>query len=276
VRLLGGGLRYEAYLAWHDDLRTLVVVKLVRPELVTDAGALDGLRREVQAVRGLAHPMLPRGFGAELEGDCPHLVLEFVEGPRLSTLIRRYAVSIEQVLPLALNLCAVLHYLGRERIVHLDVKPRNIIMGQEPQLIDLSIARRLDELGELTGPVGTDAYMAPEQCDPTLFGDLGPAADMWGLGATLHEALTGQRAFPDDGARFPQLRNDPWPLPRRVPEPLAAAVNACLERRPEDRATAQELARTLEPLVDALPAPRLGRFRPSPKRRHDHQEVQWT
>ena len=273
VRLLGGGLRYEAYLAWHEGLRALVVVKLVRPDLVDHPGALEGLRREAAAVQGLAHPMLLRAFGAELEGDRPHLVLEFVEGPRLSTLIRRYAVSIEQALPLALNLCSVLHYLAGRRVLHLDVKPRNIIMSHEPRLIDLSIARRMDELDELTGPVGTDAYMAPEQCDPTLFGDLGPAADVWGLGATLYEAVEGRRPFPDDGSRFPQLRSDPLPLSRRVPEPLADAVRACLERRPEDRPAAEDLARTFEPLVDALPAPRLGRFRPSPRRRHDHQEV---
>ena len=100
-------------------------------------------------LRTLAHPMLLRSYGAQLGGERPHLVLEHIEGPRLSTLMRRYGMSLEQLLPLALNLCAVLHYLAHERVVHLDVKPSNIIMGGEPRLIDLSIARRLDELHEL-------------------------------------------------------------------------------------------------------------------------------
>jgi serine/threonine protein kinase len=247
VRVLGGGRRYEAYLAWADHLRALVVVKVLRPDHVDDLGAL---RRETEMLRALAHPMLLRSYGARLGGERPHLVLEHIEGPRLSTLMRSYGLSLEQLLPLALNLCSVLHYLAHERVVHLDVKPSNIIMGGEPRLIDLSIARRLDELGELTSAVGTDLWMAPEQRDVERFGEIGPASDVWGLGATLRAAM-----------------------PERAPAPVADAVAACLAPRPGDRPTADELARALEPLVDALPAPRLGRFRPSPRRRIPHQEV---
>jgi serine/threonine protein kinase len=247
VRLLGGGRRYEAYLAWADRLRALVVVKVLRPSHVGD---LDALQREASMLRALAHPMLLRSYGATLAGDRPHLVLEHIEGPRLSTLMRQYGMALEQLLPLALNVCSVLHYLAHERVVHLDVKPSNIIMGGDPRLIDLSIARRLDELGELTSPVGTDLWMAPEQRDVERFGEIGPASDIWGLGATLRAAM-----------------------PERVPTPVGDAVAACLAPRPADRPTADELARELEPLVDALPAPRLGRFRPSPRRRHPHHEV---
>ena len=110
VRLLGGGVRYEAYLAWDDRLRALVVVKLLRPDRTEDPGALAGLRGEAALLERLAHPLLVRGFGAGLEGQRPHVVLEFIEGPRLSTLSRRFGLSLEQVLPLALNLASVLHY----------------------------------------------------------------------------------------------------------------------------------------------------------------------
>ncbi len=202
-------------------------------------------------------------------------MLELIEGPRLSTLIRRHGVDLEQLLPLALNLCSVLHYLAREGVVHLDVKPRNVIMGAEPRLIDLSIARRRRRARRrCAAPVGTDAYMAPEQCEPARFGEIGPAADVWGLGATLYEAIAGRRPFAARRERFPQLRTAPRPLPDARPAPLAAAVMACLEPRPADRPTAGELADALEPLVDALPAPRLGRFRPRrTTRTHHHQEV---
>jgi serine/threonine-protein kinase len=247
VRLLGGGRRYEAYLAWADHLRALVVVKIMRPEA---RGELAGMRREAAMLRQLAHPMLLRPFGAVTEGDRPHLVLEHIEGLRLSTLMRRYGMTIEQLLPLALNLCSVLHYLAHERVVHLDVKPSNIIMGGEPRLIDLSIARSFDELAALTEPVGTERWMAPEQADRDRFGEIGPASDIWGLGATV------QAAMPD-----------------RAPARLRDAIAACLEPRPADRPTAEELANELEPMVDALPAPRLGRFRPSPRRRNHTQEV---
>ena len=201
-------------------------------------------------LRALAHPMLLRSFGAQLGGERPHLVLEHIEGPRLSTLMRRYGLNLEQLLPLALNLCSVLHYLAHERVVHLDVKPSNIIMGGEPRLIDLSIARRLDELGELSSPVGTELWMAPEQRDVERFGEIGPASRR--LGPRRHAARRHARARP-----APRRRRR-----RRVPGAAGG--------RPPD---GDELARALEPIVDALPAPRLGRFRPSPRRRIHHQEV---
>jgi serine/threonine protein kinase len=237
-------------------------VKAVRDELVGDPGVLAGLQGEARMLARLAHPMLLRGFGGVLDGPRPHLVLELIEGPRLSTLIRRHGVDLEQLLPLALNLCSVLHYLAREGVVHLDVRPRNIIMGAEPRLIDLSIARDVSELALLRSPAGTDAYMAPEQRDVDRFGELGPAADVWGLGVTLYESIAGPR--PGRGAR---------PFDRRVPAPLASAVLSCLEPRPADRPTAGELGDALEPLVGALPAPRIGRFRPRRPSNHHHMEV---
>src|SRR5205807_1225938 len=73
---------------------------------------------------------------------------------------------LDEVLPLALHMCSALHYLAAEEVVHLDVKPLNIIMGPQPRLIDLSLARTVAQASGMTGPVGTTAYMAPEQCRP--------------------------------------------------------------------------------------------------------------
>ncbi len=271
LRLLGGGHRYEVHLAYSDHLRAPVVAKVLRPGAGT--GAFAGMRGEARLLERLAHPMLLRALGCALQAPRPHLVLELIEGPRLSTLIRRHGLDLEQLLPLALNLCAVLHYLSRERVVHLDVKPSNIVMGAEPRLIDLSVARPLAELGELSGPVGTDAYMAPEQCGVAGHGELGPAADVWGLGATLHEAITGRRPFDGAAGRFPQLTTRPARLDRRVPAPVRAAIGACLEPAPADRPTAGQLGDALEPLVGALPAPRIGRFRPRRPIQHHPKEV---
>jgi serine/threonine protein kinase len=263
VRLLGGGRRYEAWLAWDERLRALVVAKLLRPGQADDPAARRTLDDEARMLARLAHPLLVRSFGAEPAGERPQLVLEFVEGPRLSTLIRRYGLILEQVLPLALNLCSVLHYLAGERVVHLDVKPRNVIMAGSPRLIDLSVARTLEELGALRSHVGTDAYMAPEQCDPESWGQIGPSSDVWGLGATIHEAFTGQLPYPRPrpDLTHPQLTHDPE-LADGVPPRLRALLASCLERRPGDRPTAGELGDALEPFVDALPPPRIGRFRP--------------
>ena len=115
----------------------------------------------------LNHPVLVRSFDADLSGPRPHVVLEHLEGPRLSTLLRKYGpLPLEQLLPLGVQLCAAAHYMAAEGVVHLDIKPSNIIMGAPAQLIDLSVARTVDECARLRSAVGTDSYMSPEQCVP--------------------------------------------------------------------------------------------------------------
>jgi eukaryotic-like serine/threonine-protein kinase len=262
LELLGGGRRYEAYLAWDEHLHSPVVAKLLRPDQAGDERALAQLTAEAGLLESLAHPLLIRSFGAVLDGPRPHVVLEHVEGPRLSTLIRRHGVAIEQLLPIGLDLARLLRYLGAEGVLHLDVKPRNIIMAGRPRLIDLSVAQRVSDIGGLNAPIGTENYMAPEQCDVARFGELSPATDVFGLGATLYEALAGAVPFPSDGDSFPQLRRSPVRLPRHVPGPLAALVLGCLAPAPRDRPTLAELTGVLEGFVDNLPAPRLSRFRP--------------
>jgi len=135
-------------------------------------------------------------------------------------------------------------------------------MAGRPRLIDLSVAQRIGDVLGLTAPVGTEPYMAPEQCEVERFGELASATDVWGLGATLYEALTGEPPFPADRQRFPQLRHAPAPLPRHVPERLGALVLDCLSPRPSGRPSLGELSETLELLVGGLPAPRISRLRP--------------
>jgi serine/threonine protein kinase len=115
LRLLGGGRRYEAYLAWDEHLHALVVAKLLRPDLAHDARALQQLGAEAGLLASLAHPLLIRSFGAVLDGPRPHVVLEHIEGPRLSTLIRRHGIALEQLLPLGLELVRLLRYLEPSR-----------------------------------------------------------------------------------------------------------------------------------------------------------------
>jgi serine/threonine protein kinase len=261
---LGGGSRYEVYLAWDERLFALVVAKLLRPHVVSDLRARKELRREADALAHLQHPALVRGFGAALDGEHPHLVLEHVEGPSLGRLIRRYgALSMEQLLPLALQLASALHYVAADGYVHLDVKPGNVVMGVPPRLIDLSIARPIEAAAALRDTIGTDPYMAPEQCAPDCWpGRLGPPADVFGLGATLYHAAKGEVPFPrprdareskDPAIRFPQLVREPEPLPTHLSEEFREIVLGMLAADPALRPTAAEVAGALEPLVSELP-----------------------
>jgi serine/threonine protein kinase len=269
LKRLGGGHRYDAYLAWDDRLHTVIVAKLVRPHLVDDAHTLDGLAREAETLSRLNHPVVVRMFDSVLHGSLPHLALEHLEGPRLSTLIRKYGpLPLEQLVPLAVQLSSALHYLAEEETVHLDVKPSNVIMGAPPRLIDLSVARDTAAAASLVEPIGTDAYMAPEQCDPVRLGPVGPAADVWGLGATLYKAATGKRPFSDPdperhgGERWPQLVETPGELAGTVSDALARPIMACLARDPAERPAAAQVAGAMEQVLEALPKPRLSRLKP--------------
>jgi serine/threonine protein kinase len=264
VRALGGGKRFEVALVWDEHLCALAVAKVLRHELRGEVRALRELREEAEALERLAHPVIVRGFDAVLDGPFPHLLLEHLEGPTLRRLIRRGGpVPLEQLLPLAAHIAAALSYMARMEMVHLDVKPDNIVMGVPPRLIDLSIARSLERAARIRGPMGTDAYMAPEQCVPAEQpGAIGPAADVWGLGATLHHAISGEAPFrrargaresADPRVRFPQLNGTPRPLPTGIPPLLGELVGRCLATHPEDRLSAAELVEALEPLVAALP-----------------------
>ncbi|MGH8892373.1 MAG: serine/threonine-protein kinase [Actinomycetes bacterium] len=272
-RLLGGGRSYEAYLAFDEGLYSAVVVKVLRPGLVADAKALRGLRREVEMLGRLNHPVVVRSFGATLDGPRPQVVLEHLEGPRLSRLLRKYGpLPLEQLLPLALEICSALHYLAGQGVVHLDVKPSNIIMGAPPRLIDLSVARSLEAAAALRHVVGTDAYLAPEQADPATEPP-GSAADVFGVGATLFQACAGftpwsskDRVADDGSPTWPQLHKPPRDLPSSVPAPVADLVLACLARKPADRPSPAQVAEAVEPLIARLPKPVLGGFRPQKRR----------
>ena len=262
LRRIGGGRRYEVFLVWDEHRLAVLVAKVLRPDQAEDVVALRELAREGELLARVAHPVVVRGFATAAGGPFPHLLLEHLEGPTLQALLDEHGpVGLEQLLPLGMHVASALHYLAREGVVHLDVKPDNLVMGAPPRLIDFSVSRPLAAAARLSKPVGTDQYMAPEQCDRTR-GELGPPVDVFGLGATLHRAITGERAFPRaDGAarsevlaeRFPQLVKAPAPLPRRTPAPLVDLLQAMLAPRPDDRPTAAEVVGALEPVVDELP-----------------------
>ncbi len=266
IKLLGGGNAYEAYLCFDDITYAPVVVKVVRPDQVTDSSTLRGLRREVQALADVNHPVVVRGLRHDLECERPYVVLEQIDGPRLSSLIRRHGVlHAQQYLPLAIEVASALHYLGNIGYVHLDIKPSNIIMGAPVRLIDLSVAQPADRAAGLTVPIGTDAYMSPEQCDPQRSGIPGPASDVWGLGATLFHAVAGYRPFDDGDSsaeslvdRFPQLDCLPHELPLGVPDEVEKIILAALDQKPGERPTPREFAENLEPVLARQPRPRLG------------------
>ena len=262
---LGGGDRFEAYTAWDETLHATVVAKLIRPGQTGRPRARRALAHEADILQRVQHPAVVRSFGAVLDGERPHLVLEHLEGPRLSTLVRRHGrLSVQQLLPLALQLSAALHYLDAIGLVHLDVKPANVIVGEQPRLIDFSIARTRQAAAGLAQPVGTRTFMAPEQCRPSD-GTVTPAADVWGLGSVLYTGAAGHGPFPrKHPARYPQLEIEPPPL-TGIPPALDRLIRSCLDRDGARRPSPSEVAAEAEDLLAAGRPRRIVLGRPRPR-----------
>ncbi|AWB92755.1 serine/threonine-protein kinase [Aeromicrobium chenweiae] len=261
VRPVGGGDVYEAWLAFDERLYAPVVAKVVRPGHVDAGSSRAALVREVEMLSRVSHPGIARLFSYDDEGPRPYLVLENVDGPTLSSLISTHGyLPLHQLLPLGLELCSALHYLRQQDVCHLDLKPSNVIMGAPAKLIDFSVAMDAQEAAGLTDPVGSDEYMAPEQCRPGVLGTVGHASDMWAFGATMFRAAAGYRAY-DREPRWAQLDQTPFDLPHVVPTVLGDLIVSCLAPDAADRPGPAAVAEALEPLLARLPQARLSGFK---------------
>ena len=237
IDTLGLGSRYEAYRAWDRTLFCDVAVKVIRPHRVEDDRAIEGFEREVAIGMRLGHPNLVRILRASAAPPRPYLVMEFVSAPTLGDhLDRTGPVSVPEICLLGIRMASALHHLHSNNVLHLDVKPHNVTMGDPPKLLDLSLAHTFAGPMRLRHSLGTTAYMAPEQCD---HGIASPQTDLFGLGATLYEGVSAMLPFPDGNAdsderceRYPQMVTDAQALAEleNVPNALSHVVMACLQR----------------------------------------------
>jgi serine/threonine protein kinase len=264
--------RLDTYEVWSEERACSCVAKTLRPDRRDDPRARAALEQEGRLLMELTHPHIVRGY-ALLTDPEPVVIMETLDGETVAHLIDRHPGGLEgeQVAWLGLHVSSALRYLHHHGLLHLDVKPANIVAdGGRAKLIDLSLARAP---GEHRAGIGTWCNLSPEQARG---GQLGPPADVWGLGTVLYEAATGEPAF-DDGegswtdapswteddeapgptwhtedqlaAGYPQL-DGPAPSAAedpRVPAALAAAIDACLAFDPAERPTLDELAQALQP-----------------------------
>lgn len=270
LRELGGGVTYEAWLAFDERLYAPVVVKIVRPELVDDPATRSTFERELSVMTSLAHPGIARLFAYDDEAERPYFVIEHIDGPTLSSLISKHGHLPEhQLLSVAVDLCSAAHYLHGLELCHLDIKPSNIVAGAPAKLIDFSVAQSFADAAQQMDPIGSDEYMAPEQCAPgdaaetnRVFsgrGVMGPASDVWAIGATLFRAAAGYRAF-DREPKWQQLTEAPRALPHFLDARISDVIMDCLAPNPDDRPTPAQVLDRLDPIVATLPKARLSGF----------------
>jgi serine/threonine protein kinase len=241
---------FDVYDAWSEERASRCIAKTPIPDCLDDRELTRGLFREGRLLEKLTHPHIVRAYET-IRGPRPTLILETLTGATLAYLIdtspRR--LPLKDIAHLGLHLCSAVQYLHRQGILHLDLKPSNIVSEcQRAKILDLSIAH---PPGRSKKYAGTRNYMAPEQAR----GDyLGPAADVWGIGAVLFEAATGELPFDahdEDEDRYEQLerRAEPVRSYRRVPPAFNDLVGSCFEPDPTRRPTLGELADTLNGLI---------------------------
>ena len=247
IQHLRRGRDCDVYDAWSEYRDCRCIVKALRPDRVGHGPARRRLRREGGLLLSLAHPHIVRAYEL-IDRPDPLLVLETVEGETVSHLARRRQrrLSSTDLAFLGLHLCSAVQYMHRRGTLHLDLKPSNVICdGGQAKVIDLSLARRP---GRGRRGVGTPRYMSPEQA---LGRSVGPATDVWGIGAVLYEAATGVAPLPERPASAVN-GTGPGSVPpcvgrsRRLPGELSAAIDSCLRLDPAGRPEAAELTRTLD------------------------------
>jgi serine/threonine-protein kinase len=241
------------YHARQKSLQRSVALKMIRTGSLTDAGAVARFRAEAQTIARLRHPHIVHVHEVGEHDGAPYFTLELVEGGSLRDRLKERPYSDREAAHLVEVLARALHHAHGLGIVHRDLKPANILLATDgaPKVADFGLAKLLsDESGATrTGTVlGTASYMAPEAAAGKVK-EVGPAADVYALGAILYELLTGQPPF--RGASFLEIlrkvEQETPPPPRvhnpRVDRALEAICLKCLEKVPGDRyASAQELA----------------------------------
>lgn len=247
--LLGRGGMADVYRGWDTVLEREVAVKMLRAHAADEQDRVR-FRNEAKLLASLDHPHLVAVLDAGLSDDVPYLVLDMVHGQSLAHLAGD-GLPPSEVTRIGADLAAVLAYVHGHGVVHRDVKPSNILVGDDGivRLADFGIARLLGDPSVDTDAgmtTGTAAYLAPEQVRGR---PVTAASDVYALGLVLLEVLTGQRVY--EGApiaaalaRIERAPMIPTSLPTGWPRLLTQMTDSDPERRP-DAATVGRLLRAL-------------------------------
>jgi urea transport system substrate-binding protein len=265
--VLGRGGMGTVYKAEHRLLERHVVLKVIRPDLVSSEQVVQRFQREARLAARLTHPNIVTVYEAEELGSTQLLVMEFIEGVNLAELaVERGLLPIAEACELIRQTAVGLEYVHSQGMVHRDIKPHNLLVSRDGQvkILDLGLATlksgKKPAGADLTADrtfLGTVDYAAPEQWESSR--DVDIRADIYSLGCTFYFLLAGQTPFPN--TKYSTLMQQMWahsqaPLPPirelrpDLPEEIAAILTRMLEKDRDNRfARPEEVAAALAPFT---------------------------
>lgn len=263
--LLGQGGMSAVYKASDPNLKRVVAIKLIHPHLSTDNEFVYRFRREASAVAAFRHPNIVQVYDFNNDSEVYYMVLEFLPGETLQDRLKHLKktnakMPLTQAIRFILNICDALGYAHKQGMIHRDIKPANIMLNVQGQaiLMDFGIVKILDSTEHTTtgAVLGTARYMSPEIIRSEMPDE---RSDLYSLGVTFYEMLSGDPPFEADSAMSLLMRhlNDPIPdLGSKRPDlplELIRIVNKCLQKDRDDRyRSANEMAGDLKRLLATL------------------------
>ncbi len=248
LELLGQGSMGVVFKARHLRLNRVVALKMVLAGAHAAEADLARSRTEAEVIARLQHPGIVQIHGIGEHQGQRFVSLEFCPGGSLDRLLNGSPQPPLRAAALVEKLARAMHAAHQARVVHRDLKPANVLLAADgtPKITDFGLARKLDEPGQTqTGVIlGTPSYMPPEQAQGK---EVGPAADIYALGAILYDCLTGRppfRAATELDTILQVVANEPLPprqLNRQVPADLQTICLACLAKEPARRYRSAEL-----------------------------------
>jgi hypothetical protein len=264
VRPLGEGGMGSVWVAYHEALRTEVVVKFISSDLKNSREATERFSREAAAASQVKSPHVVQTFDHGVSNDgVPYIVMELLEGRDLGAHLDAHRrCTPELVLEIVVQLSRALDKAHARGIVHRDIKPGNIFLcdsgggdGVFIKLLDFGIAKgvdvpKIDSATKTGAMIGSPFYMSPEQILGSK--EIDHRSDLWSVGVVTYEALTGKKPFDAEtmGGLAIRIHSEPLPLPTKLVPELSPAVDAwfmraCARKVEERFASAKEMAEAL-------------------------------
>jgi serine/threonine protein kinase len=263
--LLGSGGMSAVYKATDPNLRRVVAIKLIHPHLSDDPDFIYRFKKEAASVAAFRHPNIVQVYDFNVDGEVYYMVLEFIPGETLQDRMKHLKktntqMSVVQAVKIILNVCDALAYAHKQGAVHRDIKPANIMLDVQGQaiLMDFGIVKIIGDTSHTaTGAVvGTARYMSPEVIRSEMPDE---RSDLYSLGVTFFEMLSGDPPFVADSAMSLLMRhlNDPVPdlnsIRPDTPSELKRIINKSLEKDRNDRyRNADEMAVDLRRFLASL------------------------